>query len=94
MYDITNIESTLHIDDWISVIRESSESFPILLIGGKSDLEIYREVKKEEGEALTKKYDFKGFWECSSRTGENVERAFEELTLNMLVFKKVSWSHK
>jgi small GTP-binding protein len=92
MYDITNIESTLHIYTWISIIRESSESFPIMLIGGKSDLEEYREVKKEEGEKLMKEYEFEGFLECSSKTGENVERVFEDLTLSMLKYNKVSWS--
>lgn len=92
MYDITNIESTLHIDDWISVIKETSESFPIMLIGGKSDLEEYREVAMEEGETLMNKYEFKGFLECSSKTGENVERVFEDLTLNMLIYNNVSWS--
>ena len=92
MYDITNIESTLHIYTWISIIRESAESFPIMLIGGKSDLEEYREVKKEEGEKLMKEYEFEGFLECSSKTGENVERVFEDLTLSMLKYNKVSWS--
>ena len=92
MYDITNIESTLHIYNWITIIRESSELFPIMLIGGKSDLEEYREVKKEEGEKLIKDYEFEGFLECSSKTGENVERVFEDLTLSMLKYNKVSWS--
>ena len=92
MYDITNMESTLHIYNWITIIRESSESFPIMLIGGKSDLEEYREVKKEEGEKLMKNYEFEGFLECSSKTGENVEKVFEDLTLSMLKYNKVSWS--
>ena len=92
MYDITNIESTLHIYNWITIIRESSELFPIMLIGGKSDLEEYREVKKEEGEKLIKDYEFEGFLECSSKTGENVEKVFEDLTLSMLKYNKVSWS--
>ena len=92
MYDITNLESTLHIDNWISIIKESSELFPIMLIGGKSDLEEYREVKKEEGEELMKEYEFEGFLECSSKTGENVKKIFESLTLNMLDYHEVSWS--
>jgi small GTP-binding protein len=91
MYDITNLASTLHIDEWLSVIRESSESFPIMLVGGKADLEAYREVSAEEGKELMIKHELDGFLESSSKTGQNVEIIFEELTRIMLKNTTNSW---
>jgi small GTP-binding protein len=91
MYDITNLESTLHINEWLTVIRETSASFPIMLIGGKSDLEDYREVTIEEGKKLAKEYELDAFLESSSKTGHNVEKIFKDLTRIMLESNKNSW---
>ena len=91
MYDITNLESTLHIDEWLTVIRETSESFPIMLIGGKSDLENYREVSTKEGKKLMNEYELDAFLESSSKTGHNIEKIFEDLTRIMIESNINSW---
>ncbi|MHA2430685.1 MAG: Rab family GTPase [Promethearchaeota archaeon] len=79
MYDITDNTSLLHVEDWLSVIHETGEVFPIILIGGKSDLEAYRQISSEEGLEVAKSNDLNEFFECSSKTGENVEKVFEIL---------------
>ena len=35
MYDITNYSSFSHIYEWLSVIKETNQTFPIILLGGK-----------------------------------------------------------
>jgi len=84
MYDITNYSSLSHAVDWLTVINKSENAIPIVLIGGKSDLEIIREVPYEEGLAVAEEMDLYAYYECSSKTGENVEKVFQSLVKSML----------
>jgi small GTP-binding protein len=87
MYDITNYSSIAHIDDWLTVIRKEirdEDQFPIIVVGGKADLAEDREVPAEEGIKIARSRGVDGFIECSSKSGENVEKAFEALTGLML----------
>jgi len=83
MYDITSYPSLFHAEDWLSVIEDAGEHFPIILVGGKSDLEEYREISIDEGMKIAESNNLNGFIECSSKTGENVEEVFELLTKAM-----------
>jgi len=87
LFDITNYSSIAHIDDWLSVIRKeirAEDVFPIIVVGGKADLAENREISAEEGIKIAKSRNVDGFIETSSKTGENVEKAFEALTSLML----------
>lgn len=84
MYDITNYPSLAHVDNWLSVINGRKEQIPLVLLGGKADLDIIRQIPYKEGKKIAKAKGFNGFTECSSRTGENVEKSFETLTRIML----------
>ena len=80
LYDITNRLSLDHLPDWTQIIREHSGDIPIMLIGSKLDLEEYRAVPREEGILAAKKYNLSSFVELSSKTGKNVEEAFNVIT--------------
>ena len=87
VYDITNYSSLAHIDDWLTVIRKEikpEDSFPIIVVGGNADLNESREVSAEDGIKIAKSRGVDSFIECSARTGENVEEAFDALTRLML----------
>ncbi len=84
MYDITDHSSFLHIVDWLSIVNGAKKTFPILLLGAKSDLGLLRKVSPEEGQKIAKAMNLNLFIECSSKTGENVEKSFEKLTKLML----------
>jgi len=79
MYDITDYSSFSHIHDWLSIINEKKQNFPILLLGGKLDLEKFREVPINEAKQLADSLGLNNYIECSSKTGENVEKSFKEL---------------
>ena len=84
MYDITDQASFLHVANWLSIINGSKKKFPILLLGAKLDLDFMRKVTQEEGKEIAKVMRLNLFTECSSKTGENVEKSFQKLTKLML----------
>jgi small GTP-binding protein len=84
MYDITNYSSLIHVDDWLSVVEEVGERFPIILVGGKADLEVNRQVSKKEGVEMAQTRNLNQVIECSSKTGENVELIFNTITKLMI----------
>ena len=84
MYDITNFSSFSGIDNWLSLIEGTEQRFPIILVGGKSDLENIREVSREDAVRAGRAMGLNGFIECSSKTGENVKESYQALTKKML----------
>ncbi|MFX1568754.1 MAG: GTP-binding protein [Promethearchaeota archaeon] len=88
LYDITNQTSLDHLPDWTQVIREHAGDIPIMLIGSKVDLNEFRAVTREDGILAAKKYNLSSFVELSSKTGENVEKAFNVMT--EILFEKYS----
>ncbi|KKK41091.1 MAG: small GTP-binding domain protein [Candidatus Lokiarchaeum sp. GC14_75] len=81
MYDITNYGSLAHVDDWYEVIEnEIDEDVPILFVGGKTDLIHLKEISTRKAMEVAKSKNAEGFIECSSRTGENVQKIFDLLT--------------
>jgi small GTP-binding protein len=93
LYDITNYSSLSHVENWLSIMNGTEEGFPIILVGGKSDLGKYREIPAKEGKKVAKVKGLQEFLECSSKTGENVEKTFESLTklmLNRIKYEEVA----
>ncbi|MHA2283989.1 MAG: Rab family GTPase [Promethearchaeota archaeon] len=84
MYDITTQSSLDHLYEWTQIVRDNTGDIPIMLIGSKLDLNEYREVTYDEGLLIAKKYNLASFLEISSKTGENVEKAFETM-IKMLI---------
>jgi GTPase KRas len=76
LYSITNRRSFEETDNFIELAKsEFGDSFPIVLVGNKCDLEDERVVSKEDGNIKAKKYNIK-FFETSAKTGINIENAF------------------
>ncbi|MHA2128247.1 MAG: GTP-binding protein [Promethearchaeota archaeon] len=80
IYDITKFTTLDQLNYWIQIIREKAGDIPIMLIGNKLDLEDSRELKKEKGIEIAEEYNLSGYSEISTKTGQNVEKAFEALT--------------
>ena len=80
LYDITNVRSIEHLPEWTQIVRENAGDIPIMLIGSKKDLDEFRTVPREDGILAAKKYNLSSFIELSSKTGDNVERAFKVMT--------------
>lgn len=86
LFDLTNEESFNNLGDWIKEINETgSEKVCVILVGNKSDLKDQIVVYKEDVDDFIKNCGVKmKYFECSSKTGENVAEAFNELTTQLL----------
>ena len=88
MYDITRDNSLRGLDEWLLMFNQGSSSeknkIPVIILGGKADLEEKRAVKREEVVDLANKRGLAGYHECSAKTGENIEKIFDILIREMI----------
>ena len=93
LYDVTDNSSLVYIDEVLSIIKKeiksAQDTFPIVVVGNKADLEDAREITGEEGIEFAKSRGVDGFIECSAKTGEHVEEAFDSLTRLMMERSKL-----
>ncbi len=88
MYDTTRYSSLGQIRDWLSIfeyfIAEDKVQIPIIMVGSKIDLEEKRSVPSKEAQELAKNFDLKGYFECSSKTGDKVEDIFKYIAKKII----------
>lgn len=93
MFDLSNKASLNRIDGWVEIFKKglaSSESrIPILMVGGKLDLQDQINLTKREAKSIVKEHNLYEYIECSSKTGKNVEIIFETLVRDILRFQKL-----
>ena len=79
LYDITDRRSFDNVKTWIEQIREEvGDKVSIILVGNKIDEVDGRKVKTEEGEKVANEIGL-SFFECSAKTGENIDMIFNEM---------------
>jgi small GTP-binding protein len=88
MFDLTRYSTIKDINDWLAIfeyfVSESEVKIPIVMVGGKLDLKDKRSVESEEAIELSKSLNLQGYFECSSKTGANVEDVFDYITRKMI----------
>ena len=88
MYDTTRYSSLGQIKDWLSIfeyfVSDKKGKIPIIMVGGKIDLEDKRSVTSEEALKISSTYELIDHFECSSKTGDNVEQIFEFIAKKMI----------
>jgi Ras-related protein Rab-8A len=83
VFDVTNKQSFLNIENWIKCAKEEiTKKIPIFLVGNKSDLVDKREIQTEDGENMAEEFGVK-FYETSCENGNNVEKCFTDLALEI-----------
>jgi len=90
VWDIAEPSSFVHIDYWLSSVRKKNKAediFPILVVGILPDESEERQLTTEEGTKLAESRNLNGYIECNPKTGENVDKVFEDLTRLMLAHK-------
>ena len=90
MFDISRLNTLINIKNWIEVLKntpdEKTQSMPILLVGGKSDLEAKRSVEKDYAIEVGGAHNIHNYIECSSKLGINILEVF--LSITKLIFEQ------
>ncbi|KAJ5075967.1 ras and ef-hand domain-containing protein [Anaeramoeba ignava] len=88
VYDITNEESFKQISTWFKEIKKHAPpNVAKILVANKIDLQQSRVISQQQGQELAKSYNC-SFFEVSAKSGEGVEKSFENLA--EITFKNLS----
>lgn len=81
IFSLNQYSSFSNIDFWISKLKDLSGDIPYILVGNKTDLD--REIDREMVEEKVLKLGV-SYFETSAKLNENVDGAFETLSIQIL----------
>ena len=82
--DVTNKQSLKDLDGWIESAFSVTGGIPLVFLANKIDLNDKAEFSQEEFKAFISKYEKSIAYPSSAKTGENVEKAFKSLGIEVL----------
>merc|ERR1719398_246870 len=84
VYDTSDRDSFLHVDDWLNEVNKyANESTCKILIGNKCDMESERQVSTEEARKKAEDLGI-AFIETSAKDATNVEQAFQMMSAELI----------
>ncbi len=84
MFDLTRPITLENLDQWVKLVRRNDPNLPILFLGTKNDLENELMVNDEYALSFKDEFGFFDYLRISSKSGENVAKAFDMLTKKIL----------
>jgi len=81
VFNLNDLSSFKNLDFWISKLEEVSGDIPYIIVGNKTDLKrnINKQIVDKKVNSLGVKY-----FETSAKLNENVDKAFETLSVQIL----------
>ncbi|TFF69362.1 MAG: GTP-binding protein [Promethearchaeota archaeon] len=79
LFDVTNAKTLDRLREWNQTIKEHAGDIPIMLVGNERILDKPREISREKGNELVKKFNLSDYTEISTMTGEGIEKLFQRL---------------
>lgn len=89
LFDTTNMTSFVNIGKWVNLVRKYYQNLPILLIAAKCDLDEFSIVGDIYAKKTKERFRMVDFIKTSSKSGMNVELAFETLANYIVQLKKI-----
>ena len=84
MFDLTRAMTLEKIPQWVNICRKENPKLPILFLGSKADLSDDMNISKDYIMSYKDEFNLYDYLEVSSKTGNNVESAFESVTREIL----------
>jgi small GTP-binding protein len=84
MFDLTRPVTLENLDQWVEICRDENPELPIIFLGTKLDLLNFITVEDEFALTYKEKFNLFDFLKISSKTGQNVELAFELLAKEIM----------
>ena len=94
VYDVTNMDSFINLDDWLRIVRKHSKqsnSVRLYIVGNKIDLIPLRLVTKPQHDEFVVRNNLSGGLFMSAKSGENVIRAFYQVVSEVCGLKLTSF---
>jgi small GTP-binding protein len=89
LFDMTSMRSFENIGKWMKLVHKFYENLPIILVAAKCDLEEFSTVNDRNAQKTKEKYKMTDFIKTSSKTGLNVDLAFEKLAQHAIKAKNL-----
>jgi small GTP-binding protein len=83
LYDITDLNSFLSVENWIQLIEEENKKIIYEIAGNKCDLNELRKVNINQGKELGSKYRI-NFFETSAKKNININESVNSLIMKIL----------
>ncbi|MHA1730363.1 MAG: Rab family GTPase [Promethearchaeota archaeon] len=90
LYDCTRFSTLENLKEWTEICRTHDKDLPIMFVGTKVDLVDQRSVEADYAKSFMEDLNMFDYIEVSSKTGQNVEEAFEQIVRKILERQGVS----
>ncbi|MBY9006718.1 MAG: GTP-binding protein [Candidatus Lokiarchaeota archaeon] len=87
MFDLTRPNTLEKLQQWVDICRSSDPNLPILFLGTKIDLAEEIMIDDDYVRSFVDEFNMFDYLKVSSKTGENVDKAFQTLTRKVLDLK-------
>ena len=84
LFDLTRPSSLDRVEQWVNICRGDNPGIPIIFLGTKLDLTNLVAIEDNYALMFLERYNFLKYMKISSKTGENVNLAFELLATEIL----------
>ncbi len=84
LFDLTRPSSLDGIDQWVDICTDDNPDIPILFLGTKIDILGLNSIDDDYITDFIDRYKFRHYLKISSKTGENVNLAFELLAKEIM----------
>ena len=81
--DLTRKDTLERVEWWLDSFRDVAGDVPVILLGNKLDLKEQHEITFEDMAKFAKKFNCP-YYLTSAKTGENVERAFQNMGMRVI----------
>jgi small GTP-binding protein len=94
LFDLTRMNTTFSLESsWLPIIRKEDPNLPVVLMGTKLDMvdPNFPAIDPSFGKEFVEEHNLQGYVETSSKTGEQVDKAFRMLVKSIFDYNNIDY---